>query len=107
MYSSITDKMILDMDFSLKDDDILECYDLSSNSDLLYNNVVTAVSDTVFDCSTDKVHRKCVYVHVDGRPLDHPLFTDVWVEGIGLSDPIRTSLYEREGSMWGAERGLH
>ena len=83
LYSSITDKMILDMDFSLKDDDILECYDLSSNSDLLYNNVVTAVSDTVFDCSTDKVHCKCVYVHVDGWSLDHPLFTDVWVEGIG------------------------
>lgn len=83
LYSSITDKMILDMDFSLIDGDILGCYDLFSYSDLLYNNVVTAVSDTVLDCSTDKVRRKCVYVHEEGRPLDNPLFTDVWIEGIG------------------------
>lgn len=83
LFSSFTDKMILDTDISLQVGDKLACYDLSFYTDLLFNYMVTEVSDTVLDCSTDKVCRKCVYVHVENRPLNHPLFTDVWIEGIG------------------------
>lgn len=83
LFSSFTNKMILDTDISLQVGDKLGCYDLSFYRDLLFNYMVTVVSDTVLDCSTDKVRRKCVYVYVENRPPNHPLFTDVWIEGVG------------------------
>lgn len=81
-YSNWTKNMILDMDLSLKIGDKVSYYnllDIYDDHEVLFDLVVTAVSDTILNSSTDQVRRRCMYVQVE----DTPSITDVWIEGIG------------------------
>ena len=61
------------MDFNLSAGDSL---DLQNNAGTI---VVTAVSDTILENSTDRTERRCLYV----RSTENPQIEDVWVEGVG------------------------
>ena len=61
------------MDFNLSAG---ECVDLQNNAGTM---VVTAVSDTILENSTDRTERRCLYVH----SIENPQIEDVWVEGVG------------------------
>lgn len=76
-YSSRSKKMILDMDFALGVGDKVSYY--FDDEVVLFDFVVTAVSDTIIGNSTDKARRRCMYAQVE----DCPSVTDVWIEGIG------------------------
>ena len=75
--------MILDMDLSLNVDDKISYYDSydydDDHHDVLFEFIVTAVSDTIIVGSTDSKNRRCVYTQIE----DYPSMTDVWIEGIG------------------------
>lgn len=47
--------------------------------------IVTAVSDTILGCSTDKIPRKCIHLSrsLNGEILDEDYHRDIWIEGIG------------------------
>jgi hypothetical protein len=71
-------EIILDMDFSLEVGDKIDIYD-GDPPPYAYHFVVTSVSDTILDCSTDRIPRRCLHVQVEEFPDE----TDVWIEGIG------------------------
>lgn len=75
--------VILDMDLSLNVGDKFSYYDSYDDDDdnhyVLFEFIVTEVSDTILNISTDQVRRRCMYVQVE----DIPSITDVWIEGIG------------------------
>lgn len=76
-YSSRSKKMIPDMDFALEVGDKVSYY--FDDEVVLFDFVVTAVSDTIIGNSTDKARRRCMYAQVEYCPS----VTDVWIEGIG------------------------
>ena len=87
-YNATTGKTRLFLDFGLQRGDsvYLEGYESYMGSPILGLRV-TAASDTVFSCSTDRNQRKCV--HVQGEWI-----SDVWVEGLGsLQNGIMYSMY--------------
>ena len=52
---------------------------LVDHHDVLFEFIVTAVSDTIIVGSTDSKNRRCVYAQIE----DYPSMTDAWIEGIG------------------------
>lgn len=62
------------IDFSASEGDMIP-YSLSSMPRYIH---VENVSDTIFECSTDKQQRKCIYVKDTESEV-----RDVWIEGIG------------------------
>jgi hypothetical protein len=73
----------LDMDLSLNVGDKISYYDSynydDDHHDVLFEFIVTAVSDTIIVGSTDSKNRRCVYAQIE----DYPSMTDAWIEGIG------------------------
>lgn len=77
MYDSFYDYTSPVVDFSLKVGDVF-LYTIPDTEGSLAM-MVTAVSDTILDKSTDQARRKCLYLQAVNNPNDK----HVWVDGIG------------------------
>lgn len=78
-YYGSAKKMRLDMDFSLQVGDKFDCIIFSDPEDYVITFVVTAVSDTIMQSSSDKKLRKCFHLQSEALPQ----LSEIWVEGIG------------------------
>ena len=81
LYFKNTNTMFPVMDFSLHVGDTYRQYEGSGQSHIEY--VVTAVSDTILNNSSDQIARKCIHL----RSMD---YQDVWIEGVGS---VTTGIY--------------
>lgn len=78
-YYSSTRNTRLDMDFSLKVGNRFNCQFFYDTKDTLFTFVVTSVSDTIMENTTDKKPRKCIHIQSEINPN----LSEVWIEGIG------------------------
>ena len=101
LYDSFNNKVLPDMDFTLKVGDTFQCNDFGQVSLADPNLFVTEVSNDELPLFFGRTPQKCIYLQtLTGADF----FTDVWVDGIGsllfgIHD-IGTQLYGKMGVLF-------
>jgi len=73
-YNSLLNTISVVFDFTLKEGDTFQTSEMEMFGE---KAVVSAVSETILNGSTDKTPRKCLYISWYGEVID------IWVEGVG------------------------